>query len=353
LLKGVTHPLPVKLRQALRIAVNFQRYRLNKITENEIMLKRFAQVLALIILASYLFTDGAIAQTRRSQPRRSRSTRQQPPPKVQPVTETQRAAITQLIKDAKETELIYNYEREQFERYAGRLLIDAKKIGEGLLDRNIKAIMLDMAEAYDDAGTLYGKLMYSPRYRLSETVGGSTQIIIFIVKKYGLERATLIQAIPFILNVAIKFRELLQAMLAVAPIIPESSNTMAAPAQVINTEPPRTPEYVSISNPLIGTWSLQVTNPDYQGLSLSLTLTVNQENDALKCLMYIEGERKTCTVAANSFNLTLDKVPIEDQMYNAELSGSAEADSIKGKMTLSNTKGLSISLPLEGTRTRQ
>lgn len=326
------------------------------------MLKRFAQTLALIIVANFLFSDGAIAQTRRSQPRRARSTRQKPATnRIQPLSESQRTAIVKLIEKGKRVEYQYNYEPSEFADSAIFMLGNGEEVAKSLPDGNIKNLMLKMCMEYYDAGHLYGRVT---RTGLNNTLeqsvlrnNPSLDTIPMTIERYGLQRATPFQAIRIILNIAIKDREFLEGVLWAAPIIPEPSITTVAPVQNMtdrNTAdaPPSPPEQVWTSNPLIGNWTLEVVTPDNQ--RLTLLLKVNEVNGgALNCIIEGSGEQIPCTATGNSFNFTLRNVPIEGQIYNIDLSGSAEADSIKGKLTFNNARGLSVGIPLTGTRIKQ
>jgi hypothetical protein len=329
------------------------------------MLKRFAQTLALIILASYLFSDGALAQTRRSKPRRSRSSsRNAAGNNIQPLTESQRAAIAVLIKEGKRVEYEYNYERSQFADSAVYMLSRGEEVGKSLPDGNVKAFMLRLCQEYYDVGQLYGRVTKTGlHYTLEQSVirGNPTlDTLPMTIERYGLQRATPYQAINTILNIAIKDREFLEGLLYAAPSIPEQKAESGIPESVVTTPAPAritiydnapTTKHDVEANLLAGIWTLQVTAPNNQ--RLTLTLIIKQESGKLNCIVASDDDKMPCTATANSFTFTIPNVPLQGQMYNMDLVGSAEADNITGKMTFTNRSGLSISLPIAGTRTKQ
>lgn len=331
------------------------------------MLKRFAQTLALILLASYLCSDAAIAQTRRAQKRRPRSTRQTTASKLQPLTLTQKTLIGILIEEGKKIEYQYNYAPNMFSDSTVRLFDKCKKVGEILPDGNVKTFMFNLCQEYRDVGYIQSRVTgygeSAEREKLIQRIGrlsGSNNYsdpLPQILERYGLQRARPYQAIIAVLNIAIKDREFLEGVLLAAPIIPEpvadasvpeSVVTTPAPAQITIYDTASTPKREAETNPLVGNWTLQVTSPDSQ--RYTFTLMVKQEGGALNCIIEANGERKPCTATGNSFTLTIPNIPIEGQYYNMDLAGSAEADGIKGNLTFTNRSSLSVSMPLTGTR---
>lgn len=327
------------------------------------MLKRFAQLLALIVLGSYLFSDAAIAQTRRSKPRRARSNSQPARAnKIQPLTPSQRAALSALIEEGKRVEYKINYARNEFADSAMGMS-SCEEVKKSLPDGNIKSLSERVCQEYYDAGQVYGRVTNTGLLnRIHVAVASkdpSLDTLPLTIQKYGLQRATPFQAVNLILNMAVKDREFLEGMLYAAPSIPEpeaatsipeSVVTMPAPARITIYDTAPTPKRETETNPLVGNWTLQVTSTDNQ--QITLTLRVKQEAGALNCVIEETGEQTVCTATGTNFNLTMRNVPLQGQTYNVELTGSAEADSIKGKMTFTNRSGLSLSLPLTGTRIR-
>jgi hypothetical protein len=327
------------------------------------MLKRFVQIIVLTILASFLFSDTALAQTRRSKPRRSRSSsRPAGANKIQPLTPSQRDAVVTLIEEGKRVEYKINYARNEFADSAmGMSSCDAVK--KSLPDGNIRSLSERVCQEYYDAGQVYGRVTHTGlRNRIDEVVirkDPSVDTLPLTIQRYGLERVAPFQAVGIILNTAIKDREFLEGMLYAAPSIPEPQEDTSVPESVVTTPAParitiydtaQTPKRETEINPLVGNWTLQLTSPDNQ--RVTLTLRVKQEGGALNCIIEANGEQNPCTATGTNFNLTMRNVPMQGQIYNVELVGSAEADSIKGKMIFTNKSGLSLSLPLTGTRIR-
>jgi hypothetical protein len=361
---GGSHPLLIKDDFRISQRKRFQRYRLNKITENKIMLKRFAQTFVLIILVSYLCSDEAIAQTRRSKSRRARPSRQNAAGNnIQPLTESQRAAVAALIEEGKRVEYKINYARSEFADSA-MMMASCDGVKKSLPDGNIKNLSIRLCQEYEDAGQVYGRVTKTGAInRLEETISRNNpeaDSLPLTIQRYGLQRVTPFQAVNIILNIAIKDREFLQGILYAAPIIPEPVVDTSIPESVVTTPaPPRTtiydtamtPKREAETNALVGDWTLQISAPNNQ--RLILTLIIKQENGKLNCTVEGNDDQMPCTATANSFTFTIPNVPLQGEMYNMDLVGSAEADNIKGKMTFTNRNGLSISLPITGTRTKQ
>jgi hypothetical protein len=206
-----------------------------------IMLKRFIQTLTVIIVVSIFFSDTALAQKRRSQSRRPRSTGRVAN-RIQPLTQAQKVAIADLIAEGKRVEYQINYEPKKFAD-SGTLSMNSKctKAGELLPDGNVKSLMLRLCQEYFDVGHLYGRVtdtgLFNAMERLEISKNPNSDTLPHLLERYGLQRATPFQAINTIFNIAIRDRELLEAVLYAAPFIPEPSNPTITPDNDRTTQP--------------------------------------------------------------------------------------------------------------------
>jgi hypothetical protein len=329
------------------------------------MLKRFAQTLALILLASYLFSYAAIAQTRRSKPRRTRSTGQRAANNVQPLTQSDKAWIANLIEQGKMVEYQYNYSPDSFGDSARDLFNKCQQ--DVLQDGNVKTFLLNVCQEYYDAGHVYAIVTGRGNWgeseqatqeaqRVSNTYlrnrGESTRVyidysLLEIVQRYGLQRATPYQAIISILNRASKDREFLTGLVLAAPIIPE-------PPEPQTTAPTPRPEYTPISNTLIGTWLLQVTMPD-TNRNVPVKLKIKQLDSELDCVVGDSESYKPCRIIGASFNFTFITNWHNEAGQNLDVNflGSVEGDSIKGDMMFTSINGQTVFAPFIGTRMKR
>jgi hypothetical protein len=111
------------------------------------------------------------------------------------------------------------------------------------------------------------------------------------------------------------------------------------------TEPPRK------VSPLVGSWLLRLSNAN--GQSNSLGFQIEQEGEAEKCYVVDGGVKMqltNCTVSPDGFSFLLKNVPIEGQRFDITFSGRLTGGSISGNAVANSPTGISVTLPMTGTR---
>jgi len=331
------------------------------------MLKRFAQTLALIIVASYLHSNDLMAQTRRTQPRRSRATRQAAANRIQPLTESQKVAISKLIEEAKNLEISYRYGSELTSLFglghsAIGFMLEGYKIGEAMPEGNIKRVLLSMATTYNDAGILHDITNRKGTGYKMYTSGDSPDLLPSILERQGLERASSYQAVNYLMNKAGTLRQSLQTMISAAPIIPEPISESITPKSNPTPLPTPTPTpYLTptpvqtlgppLLNRLTGTWRLQASTPD--NVTHTFIFKVEEENNVYRCFIMERGMKvqlTSCSISGNKFSFQIRNLGVDGQKMNLTFSGEVQGSNINGSIVANIQNGLSVTFPMTGTR---
>jgi hypothetical protein len=208
----------------------------NNIAENGFSLKRLARLTLLALLACLLVTSTQAQNARpRSAPARQRTT-----PKAQPLTAAQKAAIAQLIEGGKRAEFSLNYESGQFADSAMRACALNNDETVPMPVGAIRNVIVGMCQAYSDAGHVYARVTHTGLLGIEgvflENNPHSVDPLPKILERYGQQRATPYQAVGFILGVAVKYREILQVMLASAPTVREQAFSLPPEVSLTSTE---------------------------------------------------------------------------------------------------------------------
>jgi hypothetical protein len=109
-----------------------------------------AAFVASVILCSSSFL-AAHGQTRRRPPR----TKKQASVKIEPLTENQKKSVAELLREAEQIEVVYQYEPSRYYDESSALATRGKDIANVLPEGVIRNQVIGMVQAYSDAGYLY------------------------------------------------------------------------------------------------------------------------------------------------------------------------------------------------------
>lgn len=196
------------------------------------MRSRIPRIIAAMLFTICLFSSISHAQSRHRPPRVTASRA-----RSEPLTAEQKESIFDVIEQADELDVTYKYHPEKFaDEVQFSFLGKCRQVTDQLPMGQVRTIMVKMAQAYKDAGLLYGSLTGTSTISESYDVfnegqklrGGKTyDYVSEILRRYKVENLEPYQAQRAVFHYASSLKNNLQTTLSKTPNIKSSARSSA------------------------------------------------------------------------------------------------------------------------------
>jgi hypothetical protein len=182
------------------------------------MRKRLVQFTSFVIIIACLSGGTALAQRRRATlPRQRRA------PLLVPLTENQKDAVTELIKQAEEIDYDYKFRRQKdLWAKASGLWGQADRVAELLPEGNLKKLTLATGQAYHDAAVIYCAYTDQLGYYTREDV-------MHVANRLGMQKSSPYEMVVITFGAAGMLKDSLSAALDKSPTAEARSKPSAQP----------------------------------------------------------------------------------------------------------------------------
>lgn len=341
-------------------------------------------LICLLALAFVLQFAGSVSAQRRGVRRRPQASSSKA--SLPALTPEQKEVIANLLEYAEEAEATFTVDSGQFADKAFAVYEEKEKVEGAEISEPYASAVDQMISAYTDFGIFYGRAtdtgLYNAVSKLQQSTGGQSDPALEIIREYGFEGLNKYEIINRLHRLALARKAVVSQLLAKSPTAASKAAASPQPKvtkQAVTNDAQETgtqsvsAELESLAaqsnqpranqgkqpaaptmredSPLVGSWLISITNANNQ--TNTFTFEVEEDGSSNKCFMVDNGTREQltdCTVSGDRFSFKLTDVPSNGQRYDTTFSGRLEGSNLIGSMVANSHSGISITLPLTGTR---